>query len=225
MMPHPSEVSVVLVGAGGYGNIYLASLFNASHLNETGVGLRLIAAVDPNPSSCRFLDELKRRQVPIYSTMEEIYARFHDGRVKNYGSPDRDPHRKLWVTAASVRSGQPTACGIEAAMAQTMVMAAVHEGVPEAVDFPPALVRTSGNRGRQKRWVEGLDRVLINAYEQGRLPNELGIPWAVAGETISVSNLPQINPLTVCLRGMSRVHMPALTTVAPQVVAETIVSP
>ena len=447
MIPFPSDVSVVLVGVGGYGNIYLASLLEAAHLNETGVNLRLIATVDPNPSSCRYLEELNRRRVPNYSTMEEmytrhspelvilcspphlhceqtvkaldsgshvlcekplcttlqqahamiqarnqarrqvavgyqwsfsqaihdlkkdvisgqfgkprrfrtlvlwprdevyyrrntwagkryaasskplfdsplnnacahhlhnllyvlgdrldtsampetvvaelyrvneietfdtcavrvttredvealyivshateaprgpmfylefdeaavvcdgaqptnssqdgaaIYARFHDGRVKNYGSPDRDPHRKLWVTGASVRSNQPTACGIEAAMAQTMVMAAVHESVPEAVDFPPSLVRASGDRGRQKRWVEGLDRVLINAYEQGRLPHELGIPWAVAGETISVGQLPQINSLKVCLRGMSRVHIPALATLLPQVAAATIVSP
>jgi predicted dehydrogenase len=455
MMPLSSDVSVVLVGAGGYGNIYLASLLNAVHLNknlneninENGVNLRLIATVDPNPSSCKYLDELNRQQLPIYSTMEEMYtrhspelvilcspphvhceqtvkalkwgshvlcekplcttlqqahamiqardqacrqvavgyqwsfsqaiqdlkrdvisgelgkprgfrtlvlwprdevyyrrnawagkryaasskplfdsplnnacahhlhnllyvlgdrldrsaipetvvaelyrvneietfdtcavrvttredvealyivshateapcgpmfhlefdkatvvfyvaqptdssqdgaaicARFHDGRVKNYGSPDCDPHRKLWVTGASVRSGQPTACGIEAAMAQTMVMAAVHESVPEAVDFPPSLVRSSGERGRQKRWVEGLDRVLINAYEQGRLPHELGIPWAVAGETVSLGDLPQINSLKVCLRGMSRVHIPSRTNVLPQVAAATIVSP
>jgi predicted dehydrogenase len=448
MMPLLPDVSVVLVGAGGYGNIYLASLLDAAHLNRTGVNLRLIATVDPNPSSCKYLEELKRRQVPMYSTMEQmytrhspelvilcspphlhceqtvqalgfgshvlcekplctalqqahamlqardqaidqsrrqvavgyqwsfsqaihdlkkdvisgelgkprrfrtlvlwprdevyyrrntwagkryvasskplfdsplnnacahhlhnmlyvlgdrldtsaipetvvaelyraneietfdtsavrvttregvetlyivshatespygpmfhfefdkatvifdgaqptdssqdgaaIYARFHDGRVKNYGSPDRDPHRKLWNTGASVRSGQPTPCGIEVAMAQTMVMAAVHQSVPDAVDFPPPLVRTSGDPGRRKRWVEGLDRVLIDAYEQGRLPNELGNPWAVAGETISVEDLPQINSLKVGPPGTSRVRIPALTHVLPQVAAATI---
>jgi predicted dehydrogenase len=147
-----------------------------------------------------------------------IRARFRDGRIKNYGSPDRDPHRKLWATAAAVRSGQATACGIEAAMAQTMVMAAVHQSVPQPVDFPAPMVRCTGDKGRQKRWVDGLDRVLLNAYEQGRLPHEMSVPWAVAGEVISVGDPPQINPLEVSLRGVSRVHIPALTAVLPQVV-------
>jgi predicted dehydrogenase len=441
MIAPSSDVSVVLVGAGGYGNIYLSALLSASHHDESDVRLRLIAAVDPKPASCKYLDELQRRQIPIYQTMEEmvsrhapdlvilcspphihceqtvkaleagshvlcekplrttlqqaltmiqardraarhvavgyqwsfsqavsdlkkdvvsgalgkprgfrtlvlwprdevyyrrntwagrrysvsakplfdsplnnacahhlhnmlyvlgdrldssalpktvvaelyraneietfdtcavrvttrenvealyvvshateascgpmfsfefdeatvlfdgtqptessrggagIYARFRDGRIKNYGSPDGDPHRKLWASAVSVLSGQATACGIEAAMAQTMVMAAVHESVPEAVEFPASLVRCSGDRGRQKRWVDGLDRILLNAYEQGGLPHELGVPWAVAGEVISVGDLPQINPLEVSLRGMQRVHVPALATVLPQVVA------
>jgi hypothetical protein len=35
---------------------------------------------------------------------------------------------------------------------------------------------------------------------------------------ISVGDPPQINPLEVSLRGVSRVHIPALTAVLPQVV-------
>lgn len=75
MITPSHDVSVVLVGAGGYGNIYLSALLNPPDPDATNVRLRLIAAVDPNPSSCKYQEELQRRQIPIYPSMEEMASR------------------------------------------------------------------------------------------------------------------------------------------------------
>ena len=42
----------------------------------------------------------------------------------------------------------------------------------------------------------GLDEVLTRSYETGKLPSELGVPWAVPGQTIHLTErtLPSVDP-------------------------------
>ncbi|MGD8454351.1 MAG: Gfo/Idh/MocA family oxidoreductase [Phycisphaerae bacterium] len=62
-------VSIVLVGLGGYGEVYLGGL-----LDEQGRPTqRLVGAVDPEPERCGRLEELRARRVPVYATLEEFY--------------------------------------------------------------------------------------------------------------------------------------------------------
>lgn len=64
------KVSIILVGAGGYGNIYLGEM-----LKKIGDERFSIAGiVDPAPQGCRYLAELKELGVPFFSTIEEFYA-------------------------------------------------------------------------------------------------------------------------------------------------------
>ena len=54
-------VSVVLVGIGGYGNLYVEALLNEGQ--ERGV--KIAGAVDPDPRKCNYYDQLKTLKVPL----------------------------------------------------------------------------------------------------------------------------------------------------------------
>ncbi len=64
------EVTVALVALGGYGNFYLRALLSESAAHH----VRLVAGIDPNPVSCRHLDELKAAGVPLYPDLDAFYA-------------------------------------------------------------------------------------------------------------------------------------------------------
>ena len=61
-------VNVVLVGIGGYGNTYVKEILKISNTS-----INLVGVVDPYPGGCAYLDELKRRNIPIYSDMDAFY--------------------------------------------------------------------------------------------------------------------------------------------------------
>ncbi|UCG86469.1 MAG: Gfo/Idh/MocA family oxidoreductase [Gemmatimonadota bacterium] len=63
-------VSVVLVGIGGYGEVYLSALLD----EPQGARCRIAGAVDPRPDSCSRLTELRSRGVPVYRTLQEFYT-------------------------------------------------------------------------------------------------------------------------------------------------------
>lgn len=62
-------VSIVLAGLGGYGDVYLAALLDERNRRR----FRLVGAVDPTPQNCSRLDELQRRGVPVYPSLEDFY--------------------------------------------------------------------------------------------------------------------------------------------------------
>src|SRR5437773_2140930 len=69
------QVSIALVGIGGYGNRYVNAL-----LDETIKGrddFRIIGAADPNPSTCQRLPELQTMNVPLYASMSALYRDHH----------------------------------------------------------------------------------------------------------------------------------------------------
>jgi len=116
-----------------------------------------------------------------------ILVHFHNGKTRQYGSPESFPDRKLWAAVESAKFNVPTVCGIETALPQTQVTAAVHRSVPQAIDFPKKLINVLPDGTSVRRWIEGLDDVLINSYVTGKLPSELSVPWAVAGKTIHLT--------------------------------------
>lgn len=66
----PSELSVVLVGIGGYGNLYVEALLNKGQ--ERGV--KIVGAVDPKPENCKYYEQLKELDIPFFGSLEEFYA-------------------------------------------------------------------------------------------------------------------------------------------------------
>src|SRR5688500_15134224 len=68
----PDAVSLALVGIGGYGNIYLSTLLDAERN-----GFHLAGAVDPMPTTCKRLGDLHTRQVPLFTSLSQMYARQH----------------------------------------------------------------------------------------------------------------------------------------------------
>lgn len=64
-------ISILIVGAGGYGNYYVDALLNHEHKE----GFLIAGVVDPYPSACRNLDKLKQMNVPFFTTLEEFYSK------------------------------------------------------------------------------------------------------------------------------------------------------
>jgi predicted dehydrogenase len=321
------KLSVALAGIGGYGHTYLSSL-----LDDAGHRAQLVAAADPNPSSCVLLPELQRMGIPIYPSTTEMQQRhspelvvistplqLHSdhvvaalegashvlcekplcstpqqaakmiaarqkaarqvsigyqwsfnpciqalkeditsgifGRPKRlrtlvlWPRPEAYYQRNQWAGRRYTKSGLPifdsplnNACahhmhnmlyllgdapghsasaanvtaelyranaietfdtaavriwtthGVEAsivvshaALPQVQITAAAHQSVPEAIDFPAKLVHFNPDGTSVRRWVEGLDDILIKSYTTGKLPSELGATWGVPGQTIHLA--------------------------------------
>ena len=66
-----APLRVVLVGLGGYGEVYLDALLD----DPRGAGCRIVGGVDPRPEGCRRLADLEARGVPIYATLEDFYRK------------------------------------------------------------------------------------------------------------------------------------------------------
>src|SRR5688572_9670540 len=64
------DVSLALVGIGGYGGIYASAVLDAG----APKGHKLVAAVDPFAALSPCLAELTERSVPIYPTLQAMYA-------------------------------------------------------------------------------------------------------------------------------------------------------
>jgi predicted dehydrogenase len=62
-------VSIVLVGIGGYGNLYVDTLLDNAELR----GLTFAGVVNPFPEGCRRLSEINEKNIPIFETLESFY--------------------------------------------------------------------------------------------------------------------------------------------------------
>ncbi|MGD2154527.1 MAG: Gfo/Idh/MocA family oxidoreductase [Gemmatimonadales bacterium] len=62
-------VTIVLVGIGGYGEVYLSALLD----EPQGARCRIVGAVDPHPENCARLTELEARGVPLHPSLEDFY--------------------------------------------------------------------------------------------------------------------------------------------------------
>jgi predicted dehydrogenase len=119
-----------------------------------------------------------------------IVAQLRDGGTRDYGDPDAEPANKLWQSVESVRTGSPTACGIEAAMAHTLCMNGAQESVPAVTVFPPDVIKTQDVEADDRlTWVEGLGESLLQCYDRECLPSELGsLSWAREGRAVDLRN-------------------------------------
>jgi predicted dehydrogenase len=107
----------------------------------------------------------------------QFQARFHNGTIKNYGSPDTDVSNKLWQSVEAVRSGQPVVCGIRAALPELLCAEAAQQA--PIYGFPEHLIRIQDADGDPLTYVEGLYDTLLDCFQTNRLPSENpAIPWA-----------------------------------------------
>jgi predicted dehydrogenase len=61
---------VLLVGIGGYGELYLSALLD----EPQGAACRIVGAVDPSPANCSRLSDLVSLGVPIHPSLQEFYG-------------------------------------------------------------------------------------------------------------------------------------------------------
>jgi len=154
---------------------------------DTGVDfLFLVSHVSREDKGPVFRLEFEKGLVFCEGRNTDVKARLSDGAVKAYGCPDQEPMKKLWDCIDAVRSGADPVCGLEAAMSQTLCQNGIQDSVPNIVAFPKDIVRREGVRGRERLIVDELDEVFGLAYASSRLPSELAVPWACAGETIDL---------------------------------------
>ncbi|HHY83359.1 MAG TPA: Gfo/Idh/MocA family oxidoreductase [Clostridiales bacterium] len=64
------EVSVVLVGIGGYGNLYVEALLDKG--KERSV--KIAGVVDPKPENCNYFDQLRALGIPFFKSIDQFYA-------------------------------------------------------------------------------------------------------------------------------------------------------
>src|SRR5437763_1310063 len=64
------QISIALVGIGGYGNNFVTALLDAPKSRD----FRFAGTIDPSPTSCRRLGDLKARKIPLYATLDAFYA-------------------------------------------------------------------------------------------------------------------------------------------------------
>jgi predicted dehydrogenase len=120
---------------------------------------------------------------------KSVTVRMKDGSLVSYGAPmQADSVEKLISFCESIRTGQPTPCGLEAAMSQTSCMFAAQQSMPQITVFPKELINVEGEPGSRKTSVKGLEGALDKCFEQFRLPSELSFPWSRPGKKVSISD-------------------------------------
>ena len=154
---------------------------------ETAGGTTLhFATAHPVPSQIDPVIHYRFSEADITCTVPgSFFCRFSDGTVEEIGSPESSHHEKLSVFAQAVRERGASPCSLSEAANQLAVVLAAQESAP-VQPFPDDLIRTMplGRSGDELVWVDGLQAALTQCYALGRLPSELGTPWAAPGTPI-----------------------------------------
>lgn len=132
-----------------------------------------------------FIYEFERGTVRYGTSGKTIVAGFADGTTKDYGDPQANVPKKLWDAVAAVRGEGTISCGPEAASMQVLAMNGIQEATP-IITFDPVVQAGEGDASVSV--AVGLEAAMIQAYEAGKLPSELGFPWAKAGRTLALDD-------------------------------------
>ena len=116
---------------------------------------------------------------------KEVFARFHDGRVKNYGDPSNDDMNKLWTMIEAIYGNATIPCNLQTAFSHTLCIDAMQKSVPVIPDFPASL--RNYDEDREVVWIDGLFDIMDKCYRNRTLPSESGVKWASIGNPIQLS--------------------------------------
>ncbi|MDX9980473.1 MAG: Gfo/Idh/MocA family oxidoreductase [Lentisphaeria bacterium] len=133
-----------------------------------------------------FIYEFEKGTVRYGGADKTIVAAFADGTSRDYGDPQANIPKKLWDAVAAVRGEGTISCGPEAASMHTLVMNGIQDSVPEIIEFSPVV--QAGEGLKSVAVAVGLEEALIQGYDSGRLPHELGLPWARVGQTLCLDD-------------------------------------
>jgi predicted dehydrogenase len=131
-----------------------------------------------------FSFEFERGVVSFGEKGDAVVAITNDGEETNYGSPEKDPFRKLNNALSAVHSNRPVICGPEASFAQTLCMNGIQESVSDICPFPKSRIIKDKNR----IWVDGLAEEFYACYQKGILPSESDHSWTCRGKNIDLQN-------------------------------------
>lgn len=123
--------SIVLVGLGGYGRVYLEGLLDSRHAGR----FRLVAGVDPVLRNCSQLDELNARGVPIFHSFREFY----DTSRADLAIISSPIHQHCRQTCLALANGSHVLCEKPAAATvqdiERMIRARDHAGKTVAIGY------------------------------------------------------------------------------------------
>lgn len=94
-------MKILLVGAGGYASLYVNALLNSKNPDICFEGI-----VDPYFANCRQKESIINKQIPIYNTMEEFYAK-HTADLAVISTP---PFLHLEQSLFAVSHGSDVLC-------------------------------------------------------------------------------------------------------------------
>ena len=134
-----------------------------------------------------FSYEFDRGTAAVSGRDTAIRADFWNGESYVYGFPDAEPMKKLGDVLESLGTGRPPACGLEAALGQTLCLNGAQDSMPQITDFPGELLNVRGETGKRLISVDGLAEALSQCYEACLLPSEMDMPWSRKGEVIDLS--------------------------------------
>ncbi|MBA3707304.1 MAG: Gfo/Idh/MocA family oxidoreductase [Planctomycetes bacterium] len=160
------------------------------HLSN-GADLLYVASHAADPVTETVLSYRFERAVVGYRQGDPaITAVCTDGTRIDYAPAEvPDDLEKLWAMVAAIRGGASPACPPSAALAQTLCVNGAQRSMPEITVFPKDMVRTDGDGDARRCIVPGLHEALTRCYLEGRLPSELGFPWARPGRMVDVRSL------------------------------------
>ncbi len=116
-----------------------------------------------------------------------LLARFRDGRIKDYGSPNADNWEKIWQCIESVRTGAPVACDVETSIPLTLAVNGAQDSMPEVTEFPKDMIEESPDAASRLVWVKRIQQSFIQCFYQGLLPSEHGaLTWARPGKVVDL---------------------------------------
>jgi len=155
---------------------------------ETGVEILFYAshAADRDTGPV-FSYEFDRGTAAVSGRDTAVRADFWNGESGVYGFPDAEPMKKLRDVIESAGTGTPPACGLEAALGQTLCLNGAQDSMPQVAEFPQDLLKVRGEQGKRVVSVDGLAEALTQCYEACLLPSEMDWPWSRKGEVIDIS--------------------------------------
>jgi len=140
-------------------------LFLASH-----------TVADPEAVEPRFSLEFEEASVEFPGGLEPMTARFRDGSVVQYPSPDATSQvEKLWACVDAVTKESTLPCGLEAARPHTSFIEAIERSGSTPITFPRDVVRFSDTGSGRLRWVDGLAAALRESFTTGEWPRLPGV--------------------------------------------------
>lgn len=141
---------------------------------EGGAELQFLAShtiAENEASEPRFILEFERASVEFEGGLQPMTARFRDGTVAQYPSPDATSQvEKLWVSVDAVSKVAAIPCGLETARPHAAFVEAIERSGVTPHTFPEHVVKLSETPGGRLRWVEGLAVALEESFASGEWP-------------------------------------------------------
>lgn len=116
-------------------------------------------------------------------SVRDVVVEFSDGRRQSYGDPNVNRYKKLWDMIDTVKTKSAVACGIEAALAQTLCINGASES-NEVVSIPREHIGIEASSGLV--YVNGLEKLFWELYQQEKMPSEKQVNWANAGAAVNM---------------------------------------